>query len=99
MNFRGLGVSGWTAAFAGIIGLLVSSATPASAQGAAPISITKCNVLQYRPAGPAFRRYYWYDYGYAGPLVPNGSPYTDGIEISYVNTSSKIADRVVFGVN
>ncbi len=41
----------------------------------------------------------WYDYGYAGPLVPNGSPYTDGIALSFVNTSDKIADRVVFGVN
>ncbi len=71
----------------------------AGAQGAPPVQINKCTVLQYRPPTPAFRRYYWYDYGYAGPFVPQGSPYTDGLSISYMNTSSKTADRIVFGVN
>lgn len=78
---------------------LTAGGAPAIADDAAPVQIRTCTVLQYRPTTPAFRRSYWYDYGYAGPLVPQGSPYTDGLSISYVNTSNRVADRIVFGVN
>ncbi|MGD0473516.1 MAG: hypothetical protein ABSB70_09885 [Candidatus Velthaea sp.] len=71
----------------------------AGAQGPVPVQIGTCAVLQYQPARPAYRSLYWYDYGFAGPLVPNGSPFTDGIRISFTNTSAMVADRVVFGVN
>ncbi len=87
------------AASAGVAATLLAGALPASAQTGAPIQIKSCTVNQYAPPQPAFRRYYWYDYGYAGPNVPYGSPYTDGIRISFVNTGSKTADRVVFGVD
>jgi hypothetical protein len=87
------------AAVAAFLGVVAAGTALAGAQGAPPVVIQKCAVLQYRPPTPAFRRSYWYDYGYAGPLVPQGSPYTDGLSISYVNTSNKTADRIVFGVN
>jgi hypothetical protein len=85
------------AALAGSICLAVT--TGAAAQTAAPVKIDNCKVLQYQPARPAYRSWYWYDYGFAGPLVPNGSAFTDGVTISFTNTSSAVADRVVFGVN
>jgi hypothetical protein len=80
------------------IAVLAATVT-AGAQGAPPVEIKKCSVLRYRPATPAYRRSYWYDYGFAGPIVPRDSPYTDGIAISFVNRSPKTADRVVFGVD
>lgn len=89
-----------TVLFTGLAGAMCLAGTGiATAQGAAPIRIQNCSVLQYQPAGPAYRSRYWFDYGFAGPLVPNGSPFTDGITISFVNTSATVADRVVFGVN
>jgi hypothetical protein len=93
----------WTvrvvAAVTALIAILGMYGGRAGAQGAPPVTIKSCTVLQYSPARPGYRRYYWYDYGFAGPLVPYGSPYTDGLSISYVNTADKVADRVVFGVN
>lgn len=99
MKSRGFGSPQLVAGFAALLGLVLGGEFPAGAQNAGPVKIQKCSVLQYQPPQPAFRRYYWYDYGYAGPLVPQGSPYTDGLAISYVNTSDKVADRIVFGVN
>jgi hypothetical protein len=83
--------------FAGSISL--TGAGAAMAQVAAPIKVQSCSVLQYQPSQLAYRSRYWYDYGFAGPFVPAGSPYTDGIAISFVNTSQAVVDRVVFGVN
>lgn len=77
----------------------LAGAAIATADVAPPIKIQSCSVLQYQSPRPAFRSRYWYDYGFAGPLVPYGSPFTDGITISFINTSSGVADRVVFGVN
>jgi hypothetical protein len=99
MNAPGPGNLSHAVSLTAVASLFVGAGVPASAQGAAPVEIRSCTVLQYQPPRPAFRRSYWYDYGFAGPLVPMGSPYTDGITISFVNTSSRIADRIVFGVN
>jgi hypothetical protein len=55
-----------------------------------PIQITRCTILRWVPAG---RRPFWY-----GPY-PYGAPVTDGISISYVNRSEKVADRIVFEVD
>jgi hypothetical protein len=101
MNSRGLSNRRRAVCMAAVLSLSGTAALPAGAQGAAPVKIQKCSVLQYQPPQRGFRRPYpyWYDYGYAGPLVPQGSPYTDGLAISYVNTSNKVADRIVFGVN
>lgn len=87
------------ASFSAALLCLALGTEPAGAQGAAPVRVKSCTVNQYMPTQPALRRYYWYDYGFAGPSVPYGSPYTDGISISFVNTSARTADRVVFGVN
>jgi hypothetical protein len=94
-----MGVNGAFAPMGMAAALFASSPIPAGAQGAAPVQIQSCTVNQYAPPNAAFRRYYWYDYGFGGPFVPAGSPYTDGITIRYVNTSSQTADRIVFGVN
>lgn len=82
-----------------LAGSMSLTAGVARAQVASPIKVQSCSVLQYQPPRPAYRSRYWYDYGFAGPFVPAGSPYTDGIAISFVNTSSAVVDRVVFGVN
>jgi hypothetical protein len=79
--------------------LNLTAGVAARAQVAAPIKIQSCSVLQYQPSRLVDRSRYWYDYGFAGPFVPAGSPYTDGIAISFVNTSAAVVDRVVFGVN
>jgi hypothetical protein len=99
MNLRHSATAVRTVRVAALAALVLAGSAPAGAQNGAPIEIRKCSILQYQPSSAAFRRYYWYDYGFAGPPVPQGSPFTDGLTISYVNTSSKVADRIVFGVN
>ena len=67
---------------------------PISAQAQqAPISVRSCTVQQYQFAT---RRQFWY--WETGP-GRYGSVYTDGLKISYVNTSPKVANRVAFLVN
>jgi hypothetical protein len=62
------------------------------AQGAPPVAITDCEVLQYIPvhAHPFWRPF--------GPY-PVGSVYTDGVQIKYVNHGPLTATRVAFRVD
>ncbi|HTW85563.1 MAG TPA: hypothetical protein VMD91_15945 [Candidatus Sulfotelmatobacter sp.] len=76
-----------------IIGVLAAVAPRAvGAQAPAPIAVTSCTVLQYQPvrAHPFWNPWF---------VPPNGSPYTDGLQITYVNRSSQPATRVAFLVN
>ena len=81
-----------TASFLGLAAAVFGTATAAGAQGASPIAITTCQVLQYTPttSHPFWRPF--------GPY-PYGSVYTDGIQIGYVNRSPKTATRVAFQAN
>jgi hypothetical protein len=72
---------------------LVAAPFAANAQTPPPIQITNCEVAQYMPTQV---RPFWYPWG--GPR-PYGSIYTDGLNISYVNRTKKVADRVAFAVN
>lgn len=71
-----------------LLPLLVAPAMPVAAQPAAPIRIQKCSIIRYARARP----YYFGTWG-------AGVPVTDGIELQYVNTSAKTADRVAFAVD
>jgi hypothetical protein len=65
---------------------------PAAAQtSSSPIHVSSCTVLQ---AVRAPRPFFWYPWA----VSPN-APWTDGLKISYVNTSHLTADRVLFLVN
>jgi hypothetical protein len=81
-----------TASLLALASAVLGTALPAGAQGASPIAITSCQVLQYVPtrAHPFWRPF--------GPY-PYGSPYTDGIQIAYVNHASQPAKRVAFETN
>jgi hypothetical protein len=72
---------------------LVAGPFAANAQAPAPVQITSCDVQQFTPTQV---RPFWYPWG--GPR-PYGSIYTDGLHISYVNRTQKVADRIAFAVN
>jgi len=72
---------------------LAAAALALTAAGPGPaIQINSCTVLQEVHTGPAF----WYPFG---PVVPHGSPFTDGIRIVYTNLNPVAADRVAFVVS
>jgi hypothetical protein len=76
--------------------ILAFAGAPIAANAqAAPITVKDCSVLQYIRTAT---RPFWYPWG-PYPRGPYGSPYTDGIHISYANTSTKTATRVAFLVN
>jgi hypothetical protein len=80
------------AAALGIVLTAAPLAAHAQAPSASPIAITNCSVLRYqRDPG----RRYWYPWGFP----PNQSLYTDGVDITYVNNTPKVASRVAFVVN
>jgi hypothetical protein len=71
---------------------VLGAALPAHAQGASPVTIKTCQVLQYVPTRA---RPFWSPFG----PYPYGSPYTDGIRIAYVNHAPKAATRIAFVTN
>lgn len=72
---------------------LFLAAGPLAAQAqTAPIAITNCSVIQYQPYAA---RPFWYPW----PVRQFGSVYTDGLDISYVNETQKVINRVAFVVN
>ena len=62
------------------------------AQGRPPVTVSSCSVLQYvrSTLHPFWRPF--------GPYA-HGSPFTDGIEIRYVNHGPTTAARIAFLVN
>lgn len=71
---------------------LFGAGTPVAAQTASPIRIQTCAVLQYVPAP---RYPFWRPFG----PYPQGSLFTDGLRIAYVNNGPQTATRVAFNVN
>jgi len=73
---------------------LVAFAVPTTVRAQrSPIAISACTVVQApnnpRPEG------FWYP---TGPHLGRDQPYVDGLQISYTNMSSRVADRVAFTV-
>jgi hypothetical protein len=82
----------YVAAAAAACAVAAWQAPKAEAQSAPPIAVQSCSIMQAvrspRPWG------FWYPWPRAGY-----APYTDGLDISYVNTTNQPIDRVLFVVN
>jgi hypothetical protein len=77
---------------AAVLALLLPPPVPAASQEP-PISVRSCTILAYSPSSPNQLFYLQ-----SGPPSQSNRTYTDGLKISYVNTSNKVVSRVGFRV-
>jgi len=74
---------------------LLLAPAAAHAQPSSPIPIQSCSVEQYAYEPQQHGTWFWY---WRNPPSAYGL-YTDGVNISYVNNTNKVASRVAFPVN
>jgi hypothetical protein len=80
--------------FAAGLALALAVAAPLCARAQqSPISVRGCTILSYSASSPNQLFYIQ-----SGPPSQSNRTYSDGLKLSYVNTSAKVASRVAFSV-
>jgi hypothetical protein len=76
-----------------VAALLIASGAVAVRAQQSPITVKSCTLLAYSASSP-----HEFFYLQSGPPSQSNRSYTDGLKISYVNTSTKVISRVGFRV-
>ena len=78
---------------ASVAAALLAAAPPSANAQSTPITVRSCTILSYSASSP-----HEFFYLQSGPPSQSNRTYTDGLKITYVNTSNKVISRVGFQV-